>query len=203
MAYTFEYLFMYAHHLIGVHEAPRVDKYMSYNRSGSDIFFDDKCEHSIVRKFFSVLQCITSDDTDTRCIEIKRIESEFERLLADTITTDFEDLSWSDTDIFFFERIRKRCSDQGLLWRWRRIFDRAHMNSISKRTSSETQRKTMRSLFDSKFCDFFGSRTWGKKIKKSALFEKTWIFYIIANICNSISRSIYKRKSEKFKYHLK
>ena len=71
------------------------------------------------------------------------------------------------------------------------------MDTIDTSTRTHRYDDTSRSTrLKGEVSDFSHFLTWWKKLEKATFLEKNSISYIIANICDNIASSIYKRKSE-------
>ncbi len=81
-------------HFMRMYESTRIDIDMSENSSMCMILLEDEHENAIFSEFYTILQSVSSHDSDTFMIEIKCVENKLERMLADFLSIEKDRLSW-------------------------------------------------------------------------------------------------------------
>ena len=85
---------MDTNHLMCMHESAGIDINMSENGPMCMILLKDEHKNTIFHEFYTILQCVSSDDSDTFMIEIKCVEDNLKRMLADFFSIEKDRLSW-------------------------------------------------------------------------------------------------------------
>lgn len=187
---SLEYLLVHWHHLMSMDKPTWIDKNMSCDSSKSNIFFESKDENSIFCELFTIWECITCEHSDRFLVYKKSVKSELESTFCMVFPLKIQYLTSLNR--------HTRKSIYISLTREHKSVIRCPKKSYPCLTEPQYQGFIQRR--ENKISNSSFIWTLGKKLEKSTFFEKFRIGDRVTKLSDNLTRSIYRRKAEGWKY---